>query len=85
MRRLALEEQFDGVLNLFTSFGYFDRSEDHLAVLQRIHSHLKPGGFLILDFLDIDFAKDRLVAEEHIQRATSPMRFAVNSAHCRAE
>lgn len=68
MRRLALEEQFDGVLNLFTSFGYFDRSEDHLAVLQRIHSHLKPGGFLILDFLDIDFAKDRLVAEEHVQR-----------------
>lgn len=68
MRHFALGDRFDGVLNLFTSFGYFDRSEDHLSVLQRIHAHLKPGGFLILDFLDVAFAQNRLVAEEHVQR-----------------
>jgi SAM-dependent methyltransferase len=28
-------ETYDCVLNLFTSFGYFDRAEDHLAVVSR--------------------------------------------------
>jgi SAM-dependent methyltransferase len=60
--------RFDGVLNLFTSFGYFDRREDHLAVLHGIHRHLKAGGFLVLDYLNADFSRSRLVPEETVKR-----------------
>jgi len=66
MRSFLLDDRFDGVLNLFTSFGYFDKTEDHLAVLRQIHHHLKPGGFLILDFLDVDTAREQLVSEEEV-------------------
>ena len=68
MLDFELDRQFDGVLNLFTSFGYFDRREDHLAVLEGIRRHLKPGGFLILDYLNVDFSRARLVPEETIER-----------------
>jgi len=69
MLDFELDQQFDGVLNLFTSFGYFDRREDHLAVLEGIRRHLKPGGFLILDYLNVGFSRARLVSEETIERA----------------
>lgn len=68
MLDFELDQQFDGVLNLFTSFGYFDRREDHLAVLEGIRRHLKPGGFLILDYLNVDFSRARLVPKETIER-----------------
>ncbi len=63
-----LEERFDGVLNLFTSFGYFDKRSDHLAVLNGIRNHLKPDGFLILDFLNVEFSRARLVPTETLNR-----------------
>ena len=69
MRTLALGRTFDGVLNLFTSFGYFSAEEDHLAVLAAIHRHIKPGGFLVLDFLDVVFAQRHLVPSESIERS----------------
>ncbi len=68
MRTFEVKGPFDGVLNLFTSFGYFEKPEDHAAVLQQVRQHLKPGGFLVLDFLDVDFAKARLVEKEEVVR-----------------
>ena len=68
MRHFSLGQQFDGILNLFTSFGYFSQPQDHLAVLANVHAHLKPGGFFVLDFLDVHFAKKHLVAEEQLER-----------------
>ena len=69
MRTFALDETFDGVLNLFTSFGYFDDPTDHEAVLNRIAAHLKPGGFLILDFLETHFAKQHLSPSDTVVRS----------------
>ena len=63
-----LGERFDGVLNLFTSFGYFDKRSDHLIVLNGIRHHLKTGGFLILDFLNVEFSLARLVPSETLNR-----------------
>lgn len=37
---------FDVVLNVFTSFGYFDEAEDNLQVLRNAHESLAPGGQL---------------------------------------
>ena len=69
MRDFGLTQQFDGILNLFTSFGYFSTEEEHLAVLKAIHRHIKPGGFLVLDFLDVAFAQRHLVPSESLERS----------------
>lgn len=39
--------KFDAVLNLFTSFGFFDRPDDDLTVLEEFARVLKPGGVLV--------------------------------------
>jgi SAM-dependent methyltransferase len=48
MRGLPWQERFDGVLNWFTSFGYFPDDENK-RVLRQFHDALKPGGRLVLE------------------------------------
>ncbi len=49
MREFRRPERFELALSLFTSFGYFDRKEEDIAVLKNIHASLKPGGTLVID------------------------------------
>lgn len=49
MRDYAADPPVDLVLNLFTSFGYFDDDRDNLEVLRNAHSSLRPGGTLVMD------------------------------------
>ena len=51
MRRIAFHEEFDAVVNLYTSFGYF-RAAQNAQVLRRMAQALKPGGRLIVDHRD---------------------------------
>ena len=48
MRELPWKDRFDGVLNWFTSFGYFD-DETNRAVLRQFHDVLHPGGRLVME------------------------------------
>ncbi|GGF59520.1 methyltransferase [Paenibacillus albidus] len=52
MRELPLAGGFDAVVNLFTSFGYFEEDKDQVKVLREIHRMLKPEGKFIIDFLN---------------------------------
>src|SRR4030095_4458010 len=47
MRQLAYQSEFDAVLNLYTSFGYFS-PRANLDVLRRMARALKPGGRILL-------------------------------------
>lgn len=49
MRTIPFENEFDVVINMFTSFGYFDSDEEDQKVLQQIAQALKPGGFFLLE------------------------------------
>jgi SAM-dependent methyltransferase len=51
MRRFRREEGFDGVLNLFTSFGYFEDPEDDQRVADNIYASLRPGGVLVMQLM----------------------------------
>ncbi|MEV0142552.1 class I SAM-dependent methyltransferase [Streptomyces globisporus] len=42
---------FDVILNVFTSFGYFEEAEDNLQVLRNAHESLAPGGQLLVDVM----------------------------------
>ncbi len=53
---------FDSVLNLFTSFGYFEDDENH-ELLFSIARILKPGGSFFIDYLNPDKVVRELVPE----------------------
>jgi 2-polyprenyl-3-methyl-5-hydroxy-6-metoxy-1,4-benzoquinol methylase len=48
MRELPWRERFDGLVNWFTSFGYFSDDENK-AVLRTFHDALRPEGRLVLE------------------------------------
>jgi SAM-dependent methyltransferase len=52
MRDIFRINEFDVVVNLFTSFGYFDTKEEDLQAIISISKNLKKGGYFILDFLN---------------------------------
>ena len=54
MRHLPddLENQFDAVINMFSSFGYLESEQDDQQVLHQISKALKPGGKLLMDLLN---------------------------------
>jgi len=64
MRQPLFAEPFDAVLNLFTSFGYFDTEQEHLAALETMARALKPTGKLVIDYLNIGLARAQLVENE---------------------
>ena len=52
MREVIANKQFDFILNLFTSFGYFDDIADNLKMLSSIHEMLTDKGIFVLDFFN---------------------------------
>jgi SAM-dependent methyltransferase len=55
------DESFDLVVNLFTSFGYFEDDEEDARVLSRVRTALRPGGTLVIDFLNATQVRSELV------------------------
>lgn len=68
MRELPYSNEFDLVLNLFTSFGYFEEDLENLKVIQSISKALKQSGILVLDFLNVKKVVQNLPNEELIKR-----------------
>lgn len=52
MRALRCRRRFDAVVNLFTSFGYFETDAEDLAVLRGVRRALRPGGAFLIDTLN---------------------------------
>ena len=62
--RKPFDQKFDAIFNLFTSFGYFEKEEDNLKTLIAIKESLSEYGFAVIDFMNVPFVLDNLVAEE---------------------
>jgi len=60
MRRIDFREEFDIVVNLFTSFGYFASEQEDRRVIRGVHRALRPRGVFWLDFLNRPFVLSRL-------------------------
>ena len=56
----------DAVLNLFTSFGYFENENDDRKVFQSISNVLTDDGYFVLDFLNAEWVENTLIKEELI-------------------
>ena len=64
MREVYKTEAFDFVLNLFTSFGYFDSETENVVALCAAAASLKHGGKLVMDFMNTDQTIANLTAHE---------------------
>ncbi|MBN1873832.1 MAG: methyltransferase domain-containing protein [Anaerolineae bacterium] len=64
MRGLPFREHFATVLSLFTSFGYFTEDEENQAVLRMAYRVLRPGGTLLMDYINRDYIIAHLVPED---------------------
>jgi len=68
MRQPYKASHFDVVLNLFTSFGYFEDNEENIDVLKAVNYNLKDNGILLLDFLNENVVRKNINLEEVIKR-----------------
>jgi SAM-dependent methyltransferase len=68
MRKPFRFNYFDTTLNLFTSFGYFDREEDNLKSLDAVAKGLRPKGRFVIDFLHAEKTTRDLVPEETVEQ-----------------
>ena len=64
MREVLPNVCFDAVFNLFTSFGYFDDTEDNLKVINSVREMLIPKGIFVIDFMNAAKVIKKLVPEE---------------------
>lgn len=64
MRRVYRPGHFDYILNLFTSFGYFSAEAENQQAICAAAKSLKPGGKLLIDFLNPYYVLNNLVSEE---------------------
>lgn len=52
MRKIFRTNYYDVVVNLFTSFGYFEQDRDDNATINAVYKALKPDGFFVFDFMN---------------------------------
>lgn len=55
---------FQYVFNFFTSFGYFNTHREHQDAIRTMSAALKPGGCLVIDYLNAHYVEDHLVHKE---------------------
>jgi len=51
MRRFCEPDAFDAVINVFTSFGYFEDAADDKRVIENVYKSLKKGGIFLIDIM----------------------------------
>ena len=64
MRNVFKKNSFDIVTNLFTSFGYFDDTNDEQKTISAMVKNLKQDGILIIDFMNVKKTIINLVPKE---------------------
>ncbi len=64
MRAPFGRDAYDYVFSFFTSFGYFEKPDEHLTVVRNMATSLRYGGGLVLDYLNVRYAEARLTSEE---------------------
>jgi SAM-dependent methyltransferase len=66
--REPLADTYDTVMNLFTSFGYFDSISDNARVLTSVYNALNEGGTLVIDFMNAEKVIRELKTRQEINR-----------------
>ena len=63
IRNVPLKSKFELIVNLFTSFGYFETDEENFSFIQQAYSLLELGGYYVLDYLNEKTLRENLVPQ----------------------
>ena len=74
--RQPLNQKFDLILNLFTSFGYYQEDKDNISIIRSIKSNLNNEGKAVIDFFNIDYVLNNLIKYE--EKAFDKTKFVIN-------
>lgn len=58
---------FNYAFNFFTSFGYFDTRREHDNAIRTIAQSLKPNGWFVIDFLNVQYAENHTIHKSDIE------------------
>ena len=64
MRKLFKQNEYDLAVNLFTSFGYFDKDSDNEKALLSIANNIKTEGLVVIDFMNVKKVLMNLIKSE---------------------
>lgn len=64
MREIPFENHFDAIVNMYSSFGYLESEAEDLKVLESAVKALRPGGQLLLDMLNREWAVDNYIQND---------------------
>jgi SAM-dependent methyltransferase len=64
MREIPFEDKFDAIVNMYSSFGYLESEAEDLKVLESAAKALRPGGQLLLDMLNREWAIDNYIQND---------------------
>ena len=74
-------DSFDLVVNLFTSFGYFEDDRENQRVLACVRDSLRQGGVIVIDFLNASQVRSQLVPyDERVENGVTIEQTRVISA-----
>lgn len=76
MRQLKSKSPCAAVLNLFTSFGYFDNTTDNLKTLKQVNKALEECGVLVIDYLNAEKLTADLISFE--EKYSENILFKIN-------
>jgi len=63
IRKIYFKRKFDLILNLFTSFGYFDTDEENFSFAENIFDSMNFDAVYVFDYLNKEFLLNNLVRE----------------------
>lgn len=66
MRNFDFKSSFDIVLNIFSSFGYFEKDEENFKVLKNVFLSLKKNGYFVFDFLNEAYLRKYLIKKDFV-------------------
>lgn len=61
IRNIGISQKFDLAVNLFSSFGYFEKDSENFKSVKSIVQSLKKGGYFFFDYLNPDYLKKNLI------------------------
>ncbi len=64
MRKINQVNKFNYIMNLFTSFGYFENEADDFETIKNLSKALRPNGIFVLDFMNVKKVLSNLVPAE---------------------
>ncbi|TCZ71388.1 class I SAM-dependent methyltransferase [Flaviaesturariibacter aridisoli] len=70
---------FDYTFNFFTSFGYFATRREHDDALRTMALSVRPGGTVLIDYLNVHYVEDRLV--HHDEKIIGDTRYEIHRWH----